>query len=71
MRRQGLESSIEGGSVEVSNGEPLECELRDFVRAVQTRGRPLVDGHDGRRALALAQKVADAISSTGDRGERG
>ena len=71
VRRQGLESSIEGGAVEVPNGEPLERELRDFVRAVQTRGRPLVDGHDGRRALALAQQVADAIASTVDVGRGG
>lgn len=71
VRRQGLESSIEGGAVEVPNGEPLERELRDFVRAVQTSGRPLVDGHDGRRALALAQQVADAIASTVDVGRGG
>ncbi len=60
-RQPGSEPSLEGGPLEVPDAEPLERELTDFVRAVQTGRRPGVDGHDGRRALALAQRIADAL----------
>ena len=39
-------------------GEPLKFELVDFVRAVSRGVAPRVDGVAGRRALALAQRVA-------------
>ena len=39
-------------------GEPLEHELADFVGAVSSGTAPRVDGLAGRRALALAQRVA-------------
>ena len=61
-RRPGHEPSIKGGPQKVPEGEPLERELVDFVGAVRTGGRPGVDGHDGRRALALAQQIADAMT---------
>ena len=44
-------------------GEPLALELADFVRAVRSGTRPGVDGRDGRRALALAQQVADVMET--------
>ena len=66
-RAPGSEPAIEGGGVEVPPGEPLERELADFVGAVRTGGRPGVDGRDGRRALALAQQVADALEGEGGR----
>ncbi len=37
--------------------EPLKRQLASFLEAVQGRGRPLVSGPDGRRALALAYTV--------------
>ena len=52
---------IDGGRVRVANAEPLERELEDFVRAARRRGAPRVTGADGRRALAVAQRIADAI----------
>ena len=55
------EPVIEGGSVEVATAEPLERELADFVRASVSRNRPLVSGQDGRRALALAQRIAEVM----------
>ena len=61
------EPVIEGGSVAVPDGEPLEIELRDFVGAVRTGRSPRVDGHAGRRALALAQSIADAMQDRNDR----
>jgi len=52
---------IDGGRVAVVNAEPLERELRDFVRAARRRTSPRVTGADGRRALAVAQRIADAM----------
>lgn len=63
VRQAGRPPAIEGGPLAVSPGEPLELELRDFVRAARTGGPPLVSAEDGRRALALAQQVAEAMRS--------
>jgi predicted dehydrogenase len=38
-------------------GEPLWLELQDFVTAVGTGGRPLVDGAAGVAALALCERI--------------
>src|SRR5262245_10879490 len=54
--------SIEGGELEVVGEEPLARELADFVDAVRTKRQPLVTGAEGRRALALAQQIADKIA---------
>ncbi len=48
---------IRGGAVDVQDAEPLRVELEDFVAAVRTGGAPRVSGADGRRALALAERV--------------
>ena len=61
-RREGRLPAIEGGKIEVAHEEPLKRELADFARAVRTGSPPLVTGADGRRALALAQRVTDAIA---------
>ena len=53
--------SIEGGELPVANQEPLERELADFVGAVAGRRAPMVSGEDGRRALALAQRITDKM----------
>lgn len=60
-RTSGSDPRIAGGKVDVPRGEPLERELEDFVGAVAGGGAPRVGGADGRRALALAQRVADAM----------
>jgi predicted dehydrogenase len=54
---------IEGGEVPVENEEPLKRELADFVDAIGTRRAPVVTGQDGRRALALAQRIADRMTT--------
>jgi predicted dehydrogenase len=54
---------IEGGPVDVQKDEPLRRELADFVDAVLDDRAPAVAGQDGRRALALAARVADAIGA--------
>ena len=55
--------AIEGGKMEVGQAEPLARELADFVGAIREHRAPLVPGAAGRRALALATRVADAISA--------
>ena len=56
--------SIDGGELPVTNEEPLKRELADFVAAVASGRAPLVDGPQGRRALALAQQIADQIKTS-------
>src|SRR5215468_2943031 len=54
---------IDGGEIPVTTEEPLARELADFVEAVRSKRPPLVDGAQGRRALALAKAITDKISS--------
>jgi predicted dehydrogenase len=61
-RRDGERPQIEGGRVDVARDEPLRRELADFVDAIRTGRPPLVSGADGRRALALATRVAEAMA---------
>jgi predicted dehydrogenase len=54
-------------NVEVGSHDPLEEEIRSFVSAVLNRSKPLIDGQDARKSLALAvdiinkMKVAEEI----------
>jgi predicted dehydrogenase len=59
--RDGERPSIEGGPLPVTKEEPLAVELSDFVNAIRERRPPTVTGEAGRRALALATRVADAM----------
>jgi predicted dehydrogenase len=59
--RPGGRPAIEGGPVTVERDEPLRRELADFVGAIQQRRAPIVSGTDGRRALALATRVNEAM----------
>ena len=62
VKGDGPQPAIEGGEVPVEHEEPLKRELADFVDAVTTRRAPMVTGEDGRRALALAQQIADKMA---------
>ncbi|MFN7980799.1 MAG: Gfo/Idh/MocA family oxidoreductase [Vicinamibacterales bacterium] len=53
--------SIEGGDLPVVNEEPLKRELQDFVTAAATGRPPMVDGAQGRRALALAAAITSKM----------
>ncbi|HEY7293097.1 MAG TPA: Gfo/Idh/MocA family oxidoreductase [Vicinamibacterales bacterium] len=55
--------SIRGGELDIPGEEPLKRELADFADAVATRRAPGVTGADGRRALALAQQIADKMAA--------
>jgi predicted dehydrogenase len=61
-RRDGERPDIQGGQLPVTRDEPLKRELEDFVAAVRDRRPPLVTGEAGRRALALAQAIADKMT---------
>ena len=47
--------------------EPLQAELRSFLRSVRTRSMPLVSFEDGRRALAVALDIVAAIRDHGNK----
>jgi len=63
VRGAGARPAIEGGLLDVPRDEPLKRELADFVAAARSGGRPLVSGDDGRRALAIAERIAGAIGA--------
>ena len=63
VKGEGPVPAIEGGEVPVENEEPLKRELADFVGAIGARRSPMVTGEDGRRALALAQRIADKMTT--------
>jgi predicted dehydrogenase len=64
VKGSGPMPSIQGGELPVVNEEPLVRELTDFVDAVRNNRPPRVDGVQGRRALALAQQIADKMSTS-------
>ncbi|MCL5263376.1 MAG: Gfo/Idh/MocA family oxidoreductase [Acidobacteria bacterium] len=47
----------------VQEDEPLRLEIESFLECVRTRRTPLVTGDDGRRALALATRIHEAMSA--------
>lgn len=55
--------AIEGGRLTVADDEPLRRELTDFVQAVRQGRAPAVTAAAGRDALALATRIADAMSA--------
>ena len=61
LRRESGRPEILPVPVAVSREEPLSRELADFRRAVVEGSRPLVSGEDGRDALALAERVLEAV----------
>ena len=61
----GAAPSIQGGDMAVVVEEPLKLELADFVDAIASRRLPRVTGEAGRRALALAQEIADKMAAAG------
>ena len=56
-------AGLKMSKVPVEAGEPLRLEIEAFLRAVRTRGQPVVTVADGQRALALALEINAAIAS--------
>ena len=63
LQTTGAMPSIQGGEVPVVEEEPLKREIEDFVDAVAGRRAPLVTGDQGRRALALAQRITERMTT--------
>ncbi len=63
VRGAGVRPGIEGGKLDVPREEPLVRELADFLGAVREGRPPLVTGHDGRRALALAERITERMAA--------
>jgi predicted dehydrogenase len=59
--RSGQAPAIEGGKLEIAREEPLKREIADFVAAIRERRAPAVTGEQGRAALALAERVVEAM----------
>jgi predicted dehydrogenase len=62
-RRNGADGqvTITENPVEIKPQDPLEEEVRSFVRAVTDRTEPPVSGREGRDALELALRINAAI----------
>jgi predicted dehydrogenase len=58
---------INVGKPPVTSEEPLHAELRSFLQAVRDRSTPAVSLEDGRRALALALEIIQAIREHGSK----
>ncbi len=65
LRPDTTPAAIEGGKIELPREEPLKLELHDFVDAIRQRRAPRVTAEDGRRALALAQRITEGMESRG------
>jgi predicted dehydrogenase len=61
LEKGGPRAEVRPVAVTVEDREPLALELEDFVRCVRDRSRPRVPGEAGRDALALADRVVQAI----------
>lgn len=58
---QALTDVVERIELEAPEADALQLELRSFVHAVRGRREVVVSGDEGRAALALALRVADAV----------
>lgn len=61
--QDGGRPKIEGGAVTVAPGDALTSELADFLSAIREGRAPMVTGEDGRKALALAARVHEAMAA--------
>lgn len=64
--REGGNAAGNGGIEETeqafARADELRAQADDFLRAVRTRGAPLVSGEQGRRVLALALQIGDLVN---------
>jgi len=61
VRGDGPRPNIDGGPIAVEREEPLRREMLDFIAAVRTGAEPAVTGEQGRRALAVATRIVEAM----------
>lgn len=55
--------SISFDVIQAENKEPLKEELKDFIRCVQERKRPMVSAREGRDALKLVLEITRVIKN--------
>lgn len=58
---EGQNPTIERKMHQMEKGDALRRELAAFVEAIQNHTQPVVTGHDGLRALALAEEISRQI----------
>ena len=61
---QALTDVVERIVLEAPEADALQLELRSFIHAVRGQHEPVVSGQEGRAALALALRVADAVRTS-------
>jgi predicted dehydrogenase len=59
----GIQDLVERIPLAGDSGEPLAYELRSFIAAVNGEAPVPVNGHDGRRALAVALEIVERMRS--------
>jgi predicted dehydrogenase len=53
-------------NVEIGKWDPLEEEIRAFIRSVKTREKPMVSGREGRQSLELALRINEKMKTARD-----
>ncbi len=64
LDRTGPQPEIAAEEIDIAKGDALEDEIRAFVQCVRTREQPLVSGREGRAALAMAERVREALGES-------
>ena len=64
VRQPGRQPSIDGGKLPITEAEPLKRLIEDFVDSVISGRTPRVSAEDGRRALAVAERITRAIAAS-------
>lgn len=53
-------------NIDIGDHDPLEEEVRSFIRCVQERSTPVVSGEEGRKSLALAEEILKKMKTHED-----
>ncbi len=61
---ESMDENPSSSSPVVSDHRAHQAVLEDFIRAIETNSRPVCDGHEGRRSLALIESIYKSCSAT-------
>ncbi|MRR16105.1 MAG: Gfo/Idh/MocA family oxidoreductase [Deltaproteobacteria bacterium] len=53
-------------AIDIGDHDPLEEEVRSFIRCVEERSTPVVSGEEGRKSLALAEEILKKMKTHED-----
>ena len=59
--RSGWQHGMEKSRAKVTQADPLKSQLEHFCRVVRNEGKPIVDGRDGARSLAVVLAIRESI----------